>query len=113
MLAGDFNCVPNTFLDFGHGIEACFALATGCLGIALHPSTAPSPHITKTLSSPTYHHVKWFARFSCIDSNIYNNTYHMTCDTLLSYVDLHLCVFIQLSEPNQLYIILLTYFFIF
>jgi hypothetical protein len=37
----------------------------------------------------------------------------MTCDTLLSYVDLHLCVFIQLSEPNQLYIILLTYFFIF
>ena len=35
--------MPNSYikLDLGHGtIEACFALATGCLGIALPPSTA-------------------------------------------------------------------------
>ena len=30
-------------MDFGHGIEACFALATGCLGIALPLSMALFP----------------------------------------------------------------------
>ena len=31
------------------GFEACFALATGCLGLALPPSTAPSPQRRRSL----------------------------------------------------------------